>query len=85
MTAAMLTGLPSLIHEIRADPTTSEYHISGWDKLGKDEAMFLATSAMAAYVPDSALSVIFEDTRVALNAETIREAMEGEVVWLETS
>ena len=72
------------MQEIRANPKSSEYHISGWDKLGKPEAEFLVVVGLAAYVPDSALSLIFGDTRLALHAEAVREAMGSEVQWLET-
>ena len=51
--------------------------------MGFDTKRFIVLAALISYVPDSALGVIFEDARVARNAEEIKDTMLAELSWLE--
>ena len=61
----------------------SGYNIGQWDCLGEEETRFVVMSAFVSYPSDSALALIFEDTRVALVADKVKAAMQDELAWLE--
>ena len=82
--AGLLTGLDSLVGRIRADPLASDYEIKGWEKFDTRAKRFVVVASVASYVSDSVLSIIFEDSRVPRQAPQLREALEGELKWLET-
>eukprot|EP00969_Alexandrium_andersonii_P208773 9220574-Alexandrium_andersonii.AAC.1 len=80
--AAWLTGLPSLVASIRADPACSDFHIHGFARLQQPAQIFMAMAAMVSYISDSCLTELLEDPRVPLRLESIRAAIESEVQWL---
>ena len=83
LTAALLTGLDSLVARIRTKTAGMLASIHGFAKLGKEETRFVVLSSMASYVSDGALCSIFEDTRVALRADEISAEVIGSLRWLE--
>ena len=82
MVAALLTGLPSLIHYVK-QCSSSVYHLKGWSHLGFVTKRFMVLAALLAFVPDSAVGMIFEDARVARSADAIKDSMLSELAWLE--
>ena len=82
MAAALLTGLRSFVDSIKVDPDEREGHLSGFQRLKADEVKFVVLSSLVSYVSDAALAFIFEDTRVALRADEVKEAIVTEVMWL---
>ena len=83
ITAALLTGLNSLVSRIRTKKSGLLACIHGFAKLGKEETRFVVLSSMASYVSDGALCSIFEDTRVGLRADEISAEVIGSLRWLE--
>ena len=83
LTAAILTGLASLVDRIRTHTIGRELHINGWTKLGKEETRFVVLSSMAAYVSDRALTMIFKDTRVAQRADEISAEVQDSLERME--
>ena len=83
LTAALVSGLPAFVKFIRSQKV-SDYNIGQWDCLGADEVQFIVMSSFVSYPSDSALSMVFEDTRLALIADDVKAAMQYEMTWLET-
>ena len=83
LTASLLTGLASIVDRVRTQTIGRELHINGWAKLGKEETRFVVLASVASYVADGALSLIFKDTRVALNADVIRDSIDSSLQWME--
>ena len=83
LVVALLTGLPEMIKFLKTKGV-SEFHLGGWSGLDLAAKKFIVPAAIVAYVPDAALSVIFEDTRFARISGDVQEAMASELLWLET-
>ena len=84
LVVGLISGLPSLIEDIREHCKHKLFYIEGFQRLQEGQTRFAVVASMAAYVPDAGLSMMFEDPRVAKNAEPMNEAMVGELRWLHT-
>ena len=82
--AGLLTGLPSLVDQLREDPKISDFYIGGVSRLDDTACRFIILASLVSYVSDAALCALFEDPRLALTKDAVVDAMSGEVEWLES-
>ena len=85
LVAGLLTGLPSLVDDIRQHCGDKLYYIEGYQRLQGEGTKFAVVASLASYVADAGLAAVFEDPRVAKSHMGIREAMVSEVQWLQTT
>lgn len=82
LATGLLTGLDSLVARIRADPGSSDYHISGYARLQNEARKLVLSIAVASFVSDACLGEMLEDNRVALRLSQIRESATEEMEWV---
>ena len=85
LVAGLMTGLPSLVEDIREHCADKLTYIEGYQRLQGDVLKFAICASLASYVADAGLAAVFEDSRVAKSHMAIREAMVSEVQWLQTT
>jgi hypothetical protein len=82
LVAAMLSGFESLVSQVRNDPKASDFHLHGFTKLTLQAKRFVATAALASYVPEGFLLQLMHDSRVPLRCAELEEALGDEVSYL---
>ncbi len=79
---SLRVGLEGLVHMIRQDPKSSDFHIGGFSRLTPELVHFCTVASVAAHVPDSILVDLLEDDRVARRIEALEETLADELAWV---
>ena len=58
LVASLLTGLPSLLAELKAVPNISDFYIGGASRLDDTTCRFIVVASLASYVSDIALAAL---------------------------
>ena len=79
---ALLLGMGDLVQAVLDDPTTSNYHIGGFQRLTARVKHFVSMAAMCSYPCDCLLQELLEDDRVALHFAEYKSLLAEEMQWL---
>jgi hypothetical protein len=77
MVSAHLTGLTQFLTWVKAKPGVSGFYLNGFNRLTPERWAFLCQAALFSKVPDSALAMLLEDSRVARIADSLRGRLAG--------
>ncbi|CAE8697185.1 unnamed protein product [Polarella glacialis] len=77
--AGLLTGLDSLVDEIKCAPHVSLFHLGG---LAGDVKGFLIEASIVSRPMDAVLALLMEDGRVAQRYEELTELVQEEMRWM---
>lgn len=82
LTAALCCGLGGLVALVRSSPTTSDFYIHGFERLGVDVLRYVAIAGMSSHFADSFLAELMADDRVARRETELQQVIVGEAAWL---
>ena len=68
----------------RSNPIFSDYHLHGSDKLSPKLKSFVSIPALSAYVAEAAMAEMMFDARLVKSYDNIVQAMQEELVYLES-
>jgi hypothetical protein len=80
--AGLLTGLDSLVDEIKCFPHVSLFHMGGFFRLAGDVKNFLIEASIVSRPMDAVLALLMEDGRVAQRYEELTELVQEEMCWM---
>ena len=80
--AGELTGLRSLVQQLRRTPGVSLWHLNGFSRFEGQPKKFLTEASLVSRPMDAALCLLMEDSRVAFIYERLHEAVYEELEWL---
>jgi hypothetical protein len=77
-------GLEKLVSITRADATVTDYNLHGFSRLSSSLKKFAVIAALASVVPDSLLTELLADDRVAKRSDDLLETVMEEMRWVES-
>ena len=77
-----LTGMHSLIKDLRKKPYVSEYYISGFDKFTEPVAHMFVVGGIGSLVTDAVLQSLFDADRLPLVINAIDAEVSLELAWV---
>ena len=83
MIVADRVGLDGVVSMARADPTSSDYYMHGYTRLGDEERRLVVVAGLSSHVPDAVLLQLLEDDRLCRVASLAIDSAEVELAWLE--
>ena len=80
--AGLLTGLEAVVDQVLRDPSTSNYHINGWQKMQQSHREFIVQAGMGSFLSENLTLALLEDCRVVRNFDQLSQIMEEEIEWV---
>lgn len=82
--ASIQLGLRDLAASIRSGPNSNEYYLHGVDNLTPQLQRFVLVCALSSYVPDAAMTALYEDDRLLTYLDVFEASMDDAVEWLDS-
>ena len=79
--ASVVIGLRALVGMTRADRSTSDYHLHGFERFTPVVAGFMARATIIGSLTDTLLAECLADDRVARNLAKLEETVKTELSW----
>ena len=79
---AWLSGLDHFVKHVSALPGVSLYYLGGYQRLQNRARDFVIQCGMISYLPESILTCLLEDSRVARHIDSLKEEVHTELSWL---
>ena len=76
---AQLLGLSSLMRAVLADPSNSEYLVSGFRQLSPAVQFFISVAAFASWPSEGLLAELLEDDRLCLHSQSYQGRLQHEM------